>query len=236
MERYEQKTDKKRRKSVEKYIPPLPLLNANRRSVTIEKYKEINEEEIKANLNLWKKPIIASLNIDDEEKLDEIINKQYKNISEEEKRKLEKKLIKEKVEYEKYMELIKNRVYQFPPKPANSFALYIRKNIKKIQEEKDYDNLLSPVENAAKFWSEESDKVKKYYKKRSEMEVTLFKIRLRQFKKLGYYRNDIIVKKEDDDQNDENDGEKKKQKEEDKEGNEERKKIKKRRSNHLGKS
>jgi len=74
MERYEQKTDKKRRKSVEKYIPPLPLLNANRRSVTIEKYKEINEEEIKANLNLWKKPIIASLNIDDEEKLDEIIN------------------------------------------------------------------------------------------------------------------------------------------------------------------
>ena len=169
------------------------------------KYKEmIQKKIIKKNKNLKKPGALWSLYLKSKRgiKVPEGMNKitywskEYKNISENEKKRLEEKLQKEKEEYEKHMDIIKKRIYAFPPKPNNSFAVYLKTNFEEIKKNKNYEQNCSILENGAKIWQNLSREEKGIYEKISQEEIKIFNKRLKQFNKFGYYLKNNAINEE----------------------------------------
>ena len=124
----------------------------------------------------------------------------YEKLTPEQKAKYEEKAKKEKEIYDKKFEQFANKVFDMPKRPLTPFAAYITEKIPVLKKEKPNLLINDLSKQAAEEWQKESEEKKEEYVKKCEKDKKRFKRQLQEFKKMGYYTNNINEEEEDDEE------------------------------------
>ena len=116
---------------------------------------------------------------------------EFDKLTKEEKMKYEVKYIEEMKKYNEKMQKFKNYVFDISPAPINAFSLFMKDRLK---GEKNYWSDAKVRENIIMEWKE-NEQVKAEYQKKVDENQKIFKKKLKDFHKLGYYikNNDAYI-------------------------------------------
>ena len=148
----------------------------------------------------------------------------YDQLPKDKKKKYEEKAARDKERNKKKMEVFKNCTFDMPKRPLNAFSLFVKDRIPDLKTEKKDVPTAKLLKIVAKEWKEEDGVSQSQYEKKAERDKKRFKRQLKEFEKLGYYKNNSRgerTKKDEEDDEDED---------EDEEENSKRRSMKKKRS------
>ena len=117
----------------------------------------------------------------------EMCKRLWNEISENEKEKYNKLADEELKKYEEKMEKYKNRIFNTPKSPKNSFQLYFIERMEHIKEENKDLNDSNYIKMILKEWENLDEEKKKIYEEHAKVEQKRFKVQNKEFNEFGYY-------------------------------------------------